>query len=120
MGFFLLLVSLILIVKGVMLIMVPKKAMKLAHYFLNLKDPRMCGIIPLVVGILLLFSAGSSVIGWLIVILGIAQISVSVYIFMTPVSKIKAHPWLNLSDSGYRAMGIFTLVMGVIIFISRI
>ncbi|HQP91925.1 MAG TPA: hypothetical protein PLU24_04550 [Candidatus Omnitrophota bacterium] len=120
MGFFLLLLSLLFIVKGVLLIMAPKKVLKFANYFFNSKEPKAWAIGPLVIGILLLFSVTSSILGWLIALLGIFEIAMAVYIFLTPMAKLKVHPWLNLSDNGNRAMGIFLLVLGVIIFISRI
>ena len=121
MGFFLLLVSLLFMVEGVLLILTPKKFIKFATDLLTkTKEPRLLGLIPLFIGILLLLSVSSSVLGWLIVLLGLAGIAKAVYLFLTPVQKIKSHPWLNFSDNGYRAVGILVLILGVIIFISRI
>lgn len=121
MSFFLLLVSLALMVEGVVLILMPKKIVKFAIDLLSKsKEPRLFGLVSLFVGILLLLSVSSTVLGWLIVLLGLAGIAKAVYLFLTPVQKIKSHPWLNLSDNGYRALGILVLILGVIIFISRI
>jgi uncharacterized protein YjeT (DUF2065 family) len=119
-GLFLLLISIVLIVKGVALILAPKKVLKIASNFLDKAEPRTLGIIPLIVGIFLLLSTSASVLGWLIVLLGLAEIGKAVYTLSTPLAKIKAHPWLNLSDNNYRAIGILVLVLGVIVFISRI
>jgi uncharacterized protein YjeT (DUF2065 family) len=118
-GFFLLLISLVLIVKGVAMILAPKKVLKVATNFLNKAEPRRLGLVPLFIGILLLLCASSSALGWLIVLLGLLEIAKAVYIFSTPLAKIKAHPWMNLSDNNYRAMGILILVLGVLVFISR-
>jgi uncharacterized protein YjeT (DUF2065 family) len=120
MGFFLVLISLVLIVKGVMMIMSPKKVVKFADDILKAKNLRAWGVLPLVIGILLLFSASASALAWLIVLLGLAEIAKSVYIFLTPLAKIRSHWWFNLSDNGHRALGILVLILGVIIFISRI
>lgn len=120
MSFFLLLISLLLIVKGVAAILVPKKLLKFALSFLKNENSKMLGIIPLAVGILLLFAASSSALGWLIVLLGLTCIAKAVYIFLTPIQKIKASKWFNFSDNEYRALGILILILGVLIFISRV
>lgn len=119
MGFFLVLISLVLIVEGVMMILSPKKIIKFAGDLLKNKEPKVWAIAPLAVGILLLFSANASVLGWLIVLLGLAGIGKAVYLFLTPISKIRSHWWFSLSDNGHRALGILVLILGVIIFISR-
>ncbi len=120
MGFFLVLISLALIIKGIVMIMTPKKIVKWADGFLKNKDPKAWGVLPIGIGILLLFSASSSALAWLIVLLGLAEIAKGIYLFLTPMAKIRASRWFSLSDSGHRAIGIFILVLGVIIFISRI
>ena len=120
MSLFLALVSLILVIKGIIMIMAPKKIVKLANDLLSLKDPRLLGLVPLFIGILLLFSTSSSVLSWLIVLLGLAEIGKAVYVFLTPVQKIKSHWWFGLSDNGHRGLGILILILGVIIYISRI
>lgn len=120
MSFFLVLVSLLFIIKGVAAILVPKKLLKFALSFLKNENYKIFGLVPLFVGILLLFAASSSALGWLIALLGLAGIAKAVYIFLTPLQKIKASKWLNLSDNEYRALGILILILGVIIFISRL
>jgi len=116
-GFYLFLVSLIFISEGVMLILSPKKLLKAAEKMLSVKEPRLLGLMPLFMGIFLLLSASASNAAWLIVLLGLGGIAKGVYIFLTPIAKIKAHPWFHLSDSKYRAIGIVTLIIGVLIFI---
>ncbi len=120
MGWYLFLVSLVLIVAGIVMILTPKKLVKLAAELLGGKEPRRFGLIPLFVGILLLFSVPFSAVGWLIVLLGLAEIAKAVYIFLAPIQKIKSHQWFALSDNGHRALGILILIVGVIIFISRL
>ncbi|MFH0877548.1 MAG: hypothetical protein V1863_04920 [Candidatus Omnitrophota bacterium] len=120
MGFFLLLISLVIVAKGIGLILWPKKMMKVAHRFLNMKEPRIAAVIALFVGILLLLAVSRSILGWLIVLLGLAEVGAAVYIFMTPIAKIRNHRWWNLSDTNYRVLGILTLLLGVIIFVSRV
>ena len=121
MGFFLLLVSLLLIGTGVTMILMPKKVVKVTTDLLsNTKEPKLLGLLPLFMGILLLLSVSSTVLGWLVVLLGLAQIAKAVYIFLTPIQKIKSHWWFTLSDNAQRALGILVLILGVIVFISRI
>lgn len=120
MSFFLLLVSLALAVKGVAMILAPKKVVKLAVDLLTQKDPKTLAIMPLAVGVILLLARSASALGWLIVLLGLAEIVKAVYLFTNPVAKIKAHWWFNLSDNGHRAVGILVLMLGVILFVSRI
>lgn len=120
MGFFLVLISLALIVKGIVMIMTPKKIVKWADNFLKNKDLKKWGMLPIAIGILLLFSASSSALSWLIVLLGLAELAKGAYLILTPAAKVRAGRWFSLSDSGHRAIGIFVLVLGVIIFISRI
>ncbi len=119
-NFFLFLVSIALIVSAVIMILAPKKIVKWGFKLLDAKEPRYLGLLPLFIGIFLLLSAGSSVLAWLIVLLGLAEIGKAVYVFLTPVARIKAHPWFNLPDNAQRAMGILILILGVLIFISRI
>jgi uncharacterized protein YjeT (DUF2065 family) len=119
-SFYLFLVSILFIVEGIMLILSPKKIMKLAQKLLSLKEPRLLGLVPLFLGIFLLFSASASAVAWLIVLLGLGGIAKGVYTFLTPIAKIKAHPWLRLSDNNYRALGIVVLIVGVLVFISRV
>ena len=120
MSFFLLLISLAWVIEGVAMIMSPKKVVKFVTALLKVKEPRLWGLLPLFIGILLLFSASSSILGWLIVLLGLAGIAKAVYIFLTPLAKIQSHWWFRLSDNGHRGMGILALILGVIVYISRI
>jgi len=119
-GFFLLLVSILFIVEGIVLILSPKKMLKLANAILQAKEPRYLGLVPLFLGIFLLFSASHCAVPWLIVLLGLAGIGKAVYLFLTPIAKIKANRWLNLPDYNYRALGIVILIIGVLVFISRV
>lgn len=119
MGFFLGVIGLLLIVKGVAAIMAPKK---FANFFLRLlseKDPKNLALIPLCIGILLLFAASSSAAGWIVVLVALAEISKAVYLFITPAEKIKNARYFKSSDNSRRAIGIFMLILGVMIFISR-
>ena len=119
-GFFLLLISFVLILEGVALILSPKKVMKFANNLLDKGEPRYLGLAPLFLGIFMILSVSSSALGWLVILLGLAWIGKAVYIFTTPMAKIKAHPWLSLPDNNYRALGIIVLILGVLVFISRI
>jgi uncharacterized protein YjeT (DUF2065 family) len=121
MSFFLLLMSFVYIVEGVLMILTPKKVIKFVHKILDSsKDARVLGLFPLVIGTLFLLCNSASAVRWLIVLLGLAGIAKAVYIFITPLTKLKAHWALSLSDNGLRAFGILVLILGVIIFIARI
>ncbi len=118
-SFFLFLFSLALVVEGVMMILVPKKLVNFVKDMLKIKEPKLLGIPPLAVGILLLLSASASALGWLVVFFGLFSIGKSVYTFLTPIEKIKSLKWFRLTDNAYRVLGIIVLVFGVLIFISR-
>lgn len=120
MSFFLLLVSLVLVIKGVMLILAPKKVLKFATSLLSQRDPKTLAIVPLATGVLLLLARSASALGWLIVLLGLAEIVKAVYLFSNSAAKIQSHRWFSLSDNGHRALGILVLVLGVIVFASRV
>ena len=120
MSFFLLLVGVVLIVKGVMMILSPKKIVKFVLDLLDKTEPKLFGVGALLVGILLLFARHASALGWLIVLLGLIEIAKAVYLLSTPVAKIKEHWWFKISDNNCRALGILVLVLGVIIFVTRI
>ncbi len=116
--FFLFVVSLIFIVEGIVFILSPKKLIKVANKMLSAKEPRLLGLLPLFFGIFFLFAAGFSKAAPLIVLLGLAGIAKAVYLFLTPVAKIRASRWLNLSDNNYRAWGIIVLIVGVFVFVT--
>jgi uncharacterized protein YjeT (DUF2065 family) len=120
MGLFLGLVGLIFVVEGVLMILAPKKIVKMVSDLLLRKNARAFGCAPLAVGILLLFSASSSALGWLVVFLGLAGIVKAIYTFLTPIQRVRSHWWFSLSDNGHRGLGILILILGVIVFISRV
>ena len=120
MSFFLFLISLVLVVKGVCLILWPKKMLKMANDFLSVPEPRLWGAVAIAVGIVLLFAASYSILSWLIVLFGLAEIAGGIALFLIPMAKIKSHWFFKLSDTGYRIWGILVLVLGVIVFISRV
>ena len=119
MSFFLFLVSVILMVKGVSMILIPKKTMKFTIQMLKVKEPRLWGVGPLIIGILFLFSASKCILSWLIVLLGIVEIIKAVYIFLAPAPFLM-HWATNLKENTCRIWGIWLLVLGVIIFVTRI
>ncbi len=120
MGFFLFVISLLFIAEGVWLILRPRAVVRFANELLKNKNLKTSGIVPLVVGILLLLAAHHTILGWLIVLLGLASIGKAVYVFLVPAERIRKHWWFTLSDNGYRGLGILILILGVIVFISRI
>ncbi len=120
-GFFLFLVSVYLMIKGISLILVPKRCVKLAHDILaKTKEPKLLGVAPLLVGVFLLLSASSSVLGWLVVLLGLALVAKAVYIFRVSPARLKNSRWLSLPDNNYRVLGILALVLGIVLFIARL
>jgi hypothetical protein len=120
MGLFLFLMSVLFMAKGVGLILWPKKMVKFGLSVLKDKEPKVLAALHFAIGLLFLFSASLSILGWLIVLLGLSQIVLSVFIFQTSLDKIKSHWIFGLSDTGYRLLGILVLLLGVVIFISRV
>jgi uncharacterized protein YjeT (DUF2065 family) len=117
---YLMVISLVLIAQGSALILMPKRMIKLGGLFLRDKKTKMMSVFPLTLGILLLFASPLSGVPWLAVFLGLSGIAKGIYLFVTPLEKVKSHRWFKLSDNEHRAVGIFVLILGVILFISRV
>lgn len=74
-------------------------------------------LIPAVVGLLLLMAASSTAHGGLIAVIGILGIAKGVLIYFNPANLFDAaNTWLSdLSDQGYRLVGIVALVLGTVV-----
>ncbi|WP_419660156.1 uncharacterized protein Dvar_05030 [Desulfosarcina variabilis str. Montpellier] len=74
-------------------------------------------LIPLIVGVLLLLSASSTNHGGFIALIGGLAIAKGLLIYFNPAGFFHtASAWLvNLSDQGYRLIGIIALVLGTVV-----
>ena len=75
------------------------------------------GMIPVVVGLLLLIGASSTTHGGFIAFIGLLGIAKGVLIYFNPAKIAEtAIEWLgSLSDQGYRLIGIIALVLGTVV-----
>jgi uncharacterized protein YjeT (DUF2065 family) len=74
-------------------------------------------LIPAVVGLLLLLSASSTVHSGVIIFIGVLGIAKGVLIYFNPANLFETtRNWMNdLSDQGYRLIGIIALVLGTVV-----
>ena len=80
-------------------------------------DRRILALIPAIFGLLLLFAASSTTHGWFIGLIGLLGIAKGVLIYFNPGGLFETgRDWLyDLSDQGYRLMGIIALVLGTVV-----
>lgn len=74
-------------------------------------------LFPVGIGLLLLLGASSTTHAGLIAVVGILGIAKGVLIYFNPINLFQtAKDWLhNLSDQGYRLVGIIALVLGTVV-----
>lgn len=80
-------------------------------------DRRILALIPSLFGLLLLFAASSTTHGWFIGLIGVLGIAKGLLIYFNPGGLFEtSRDWLyELSDQGYRLMGIIALVLGTVV-----
>jgi len=115
MAWFIVLVGAVLMVKGAMLILAPRKLIQLSTKMLSLKNARRLGWVPIIIGFLLCISANFSYLALTIFLLGLLFIAKGAYMLMTPIDKLKKHKMLSLSTNIYRIIGIVVLVVGMVL-----
>jgi hypothetical protein len=115
MGWFIVLIGALMMIKGAALIVVPRKLIHLSQKILSGKNAKRLGWIPLCVGVLLCMSAKYSYAALAVFILGLLAIAKGAYILVTPVEKLRKLKWLSLSDKIYRILGILALIVGMLL-----
>lgn len=115
MSWFIVLIGALLMLKGAILILAPRKLIQSATKLLSLKYAKRLGWVPIIVGFLLCISANFSYLALTIFLLGLLFIAKGAYIIMTPIDKLKKHKMLSLSTNVYRVMGIVILIVGMVL-----
>jgi hypothetical protein len=80
--------------------------------------PQFLAFIPMVVGVLLILSAGASGASWLIIILGLLAIGKGIYFLIGPRGQIRAlFDWWfgSVQDRTYRFWGLIMVLLGMVV-----
>ncbi|MFA5340013.1 MAG: hypothetical protein WC317_07715 [Candidatus Omnitrophota bacterium] len=114
MKLFLLLMSLFWIAVGITLILSPAKFK--SFYTRLIKPAKALFILPLVIGLLLIWSSPASKLEWFIKILGIIALIKGIFILISPIDTIKSIiNWaMSRPDKFYRLYGVFIILLGII------
>ena len=115
MGWFIVLIGALLMVKGAALILVPRKLVHINQKLLSGKHAKRLGYLPLAVWLLLCISAKFSYAALAVFLLGLLVIAKGAYILVTPIDKIKKNKMFSLSDKIYRLIGIVVLIAGMLL-----
>jgi uncharacterized protein YjeT (DUF2065 family) len=115
MGWFIVLIGALFMVEGAALVLVPRKVLHIANKMLAIKDAKLLGWIPLTIGVLLCISARYSYMALAIFLLGLLAIAKGLYMFVTPIEKIKKNRWFTLSEKAYRVIGLVVLIIGMLV-----
>lgn len=119
MEWFLYLISLLWISAGAWIILYTHESKNAMSVLIKgVGDRRILSVLPVIVGILLLFAASSSRHSWVIRLFGFIAVLKGGFIFWNPKNLFeKTTNWyLNtVSDQTYRLFGIITLIFGTVI-----
>lgn len=119
MEWFLYLISLLWISAGAWMILYTHESKNAMSVLIKgVGDRRILSVLPVIVGILLLFAASSSRHSWVIRLFGFIAVLKGGFIFWNPKNLFeKTTNWyLNtVSDQTYRLFGIITLIFGTVI-----
>jgi len=113
MGWFIVLIGALLMLKAAALILVPRKLLHLVQKVLSGKHAKRLGWIPVGIGVLLCISAKFSYAVLAVILLGLLYVAKGAHILVTPIDKIRKHKCFSLSDKLYRLIGIVTLIVGM-------
>lgn len=118
MKIFLWIISLLWIIVGISALISPVALKK--FYNRLTKSIKPISILPLIAGLLFLWSAPASKLSWLIRILGILGLIKGLFFLLCPISIVRStlNWWLNLSTSAYRLFGIIILIIAGLVMLS--
>jgi uncharacterized protein YjeT (DUF2065 family) len=116
MTWFLYLVSIVLVVVGAVSILYTDWVRKSLREMVAKKYFRLLGLVPLILGILLIISAGWSEVFWLVFLLGVVALAKGFFLLFSSKARIDtAITWTldTASDQVYRFSGVISLVLGM-------
>ena len=116
MRWFLFLMAGIWTIVAIFLLVVPAKAKKIFPKLV--KNLKAMSFIPLIVGILLIFSARSSRLYWFAIVIGLLALTKGFFFIFAPEKKVKPFIdwWLKASLGIYRLWGLMALALGIFFF----
>ena len=115
MKLFLYVISLVWIAIGSWAILYTIESRKVVKSIVKDTDRKILSVLPVIVGLLLLFSASASNNSWFIRLLGIMAVIKGVFIFLNPKNLYdEVISWYlnSVSDQTYRLFGIITIILG--------
>lgn len=117
MRIFLILLAIFYIIVGGMLFIQTNKAKGFFRKLLKEKNVKTLSIVPLVVGLLLIWGSSFVSVPWFVILLGILGILKGLFFILGPEKKIRPliDWWLNASDSVYKSWGVVAFLIGVLL-----
>lgn len=115
MGWFIVLIGVLTMVKGATLIVAPRKLIHFEQKMLSGKAPKRVGWVVLLVGLLLCIAAPFSDLVLIVFLLGLLVMAKGAYVLLSPIDKIKKLKWFSLSDKVYRLAGVIVLILGMLL-----
>ena len=115
---FLLLMAGLWTIAGIFLLVTAGKAKKLYNRLFKDKNLKAMSYIPLIAGVLLIYSASSSDLPWFVNTIGLLALAKGLFFIFAPNKKAKplVDWWLNASLGIYRLGGLGALVLGIFFF----
>lgn len=103
-------------IAGIFLLVVPAKAKEISRKLM--KNLKAISFIPLIAGVLLVYSAFSSRLHWFVNTIGLLALAKGFFFIFSPEKKAKPFIdwWLKASLSIYRLWGLVTLALGIFFF----
>ena len=116
MRWFLFLVATYYVIVGIFLLVAATKTKEI--FKRALKNLKALSTIPLLIGVLLAYSASSSRLPWLVVTIGLLAIAKGFFFLLAPEKKSKPfiNWWLKASSGIYRLWGLLVLILGIFFF----
>ena len=117
MRWFLFLMAGVWTIAGILLLLVPAKAKEVSNKLV--KNLKAMSFIPLIAGVLLIYSASSSDLSWFVNTIGLLALAKGLFFIFAPKKKAKPFIdlWLKASLSIYRLWGLVALALGIFFFI---
>ena len=118
MRWFLFLMAGVWTIAGLFLLVAAAKAKKLYNRLLKSKNLKAMSFIPLIAGVLLVYSASSSDLPWFVNTIGLLALAKGVFFIFVPEKKAKSFVnwWLEASLGIYRFGGLVALALGIFFF----
>ena len=118
MKWFLFLMAGIWTIVGIFLFIAAGKAKKLYNTLLKGKNLKTMSFIPLIAGVLLIYSASSSNLPWFVNTIGLLALAKGLFFIFSPVKQAKScvNWWLKASLGIYRFGGLVALALGIFFF----